>query len=233
MAKYRTVLLWTALLAAGVALTAWGYPRAVPFFPDHWVVSRGEAEGIALERLRDLGDLPERPYVVTRMDDDFALERRLLLALRHGSADELKASEAAEQVLFWEVTVYAPAARPGDWTHQARIAFDGEVLALRRGFQDDAPGGEIGDDDALAQANAFLAEQGLDLGALEEPELRRVDRDKRTDRVFRYRWRERVLDDAVRYGVAVTFAGDRLAGFAPWRDDPGQEELFAWCSRRP
>jgi len=227
MLKYRTLLLWTAALAAGVALTVWGYPLAVPFFPSHWTVSRGDAQMIALARLGDLGELPERPYVVARMDDDFSLERRLLLALRHGSPEELAESQAARQVLFWEVTVYGPGARPGDWTHQARIAFDGEVLSLRRGFQDDEPGGEIDDEEARRQADAFLTEQGFDLAALEAPEVRRVDRDKRTDLVFRYRWAERVLDEGIRYGVAVNFAGDRLAGFAPWRDDPGQDELFA------
>ncbi|MCA9209783.1 MAG: hypothetical protein KDA55_15580, partial [Planctomycetales bacterium] len=227
MPKYRNLQFWTATLAAGVALTVWGYPLAVPFFPSQWTVSRGDAQAIALERLGDLGELPENPYVVARMDDDFSLERRLLLALRHANPERLAESQAARQVLFWEVTVYAPASRPADWTHQARIAFDGEVLSLRRGFQDDESGGEIGEAEARRQSDAFLVEQGFDLAALEEPEVRRVDRDKRTDLVFRYRWAERVLDEGIRYGVAVTFAGDRLAGYSPWRDDPGQDELFA------
>jgi len=227
MSKNRTVLLWASALAVGVLATVWGYPRAVPFFPAEWTVSRGDAEKIALERLRDLGDLPERPYVVTRMDDEFSLERRLLLALRTGEREGLRQSRAARQVLFWEVTVYPPATRPGDWSHQARIAFDGEVLSLRRGFSEEEPGEALEEAEARRRSDELLVEQGYDLAELGEPEVRRVDRDKRTDLVLRYRWSERVLDEGVRYGVAVTFAGDRLAGFAPWREDSGQDELFA------
>ncbi len=227
MRNARSILLWFAVLAVGALATLWAYPRAVPFFPRDWKIDRGAAEAIALERLRDLAELPADPYVVVRMDDEFTVERRLQLALRGGDADRLRATEVARQTLYWEVTVYPPATGPGDWTHQARIAFDGHVLALRRGFPKTAAAAGIEEAEARRRADGFLREQGFDLAAYDAPELRRADLDRRTDLVFRYRSHERAFGDDVRYGVAVTFAGDQLAGFAPWREDPAETELAA------
>jgi len=227
MRHARSILLWLALLAAGVAATFWAYPRAVPFFPREWKIDRAAAEAIALERLRDLAELPADPYVVVRMDDEFAVERRLQQALRGGDADRLRATAIARQTLYWEVTVYPPATSPADWTHQARIAFDGQVLALRRGFPKTAAAASIEEGEARRRADEFLREQGFDLGRYEAPETRRADLDRRTDLVFRYRSLERAFGDEVRYGVAVSFAGDQLAGFAPWREDPAEAEATA------
>ena len=227
MRNARSILLWLAVLAVGALATVWAYPRAVPFFPRDWTIDRAAAEGIALERLRDLAELPADPYVVVRMDDEFAVERRLQLALRGGDADRLRATEVARQTLYWEVTVYPPATSPADWTHQARIAFDGHVLALRRGFPKTAAAGAIDEAEARRRADEFLRGQGFDLAAYDAPETRRADLDRRTDLVFRYRSRERAFGEQVRYGVAVTFAGDQLAGFAPWREDPAETEMTA------
>lgn len=227
MRHARSILLWLALLAAGVAATFWAYPRAVPFFPREWKIDRAAAEAIALERLRDLAELPADPYVVVRMDDEFAVERRLQQALRGGDADRLRATAIARQTLYWEVTVYPPATSPADWTHQARIAFDGQVLALRRGFPKTAAAASIEEGEARRRADEFLREQGFDLARYEAPETRRADLDRRTDLVFRYRSLERAFGDEVRYGVAVSFAGDQLAGFAPWREDPDEAEATA------
>jgi len=227
MRNARSIFLWLAVLAAGAFAAVWAYPRAVPFFPRDWKIDRDAAEAIALERLRDLAELPADPYVVVRMDDEFAVERRLQLALRGGDADRLRGTEIARRTLFWEVTVYPPASPPGDWTLQARIAFDGEVLALRRGFPKTAAADGIEEAEARRRADEFLREQGFDLAAYDAPETRRVDLDRRTDLVFRYRSHERAFGDEVRYGVAVTFAGDQLAGFAPWREDPAEQEMTA------
>ncbi len=227
MRLIRGPLLWLAGLGVAVAITAWAYPRAVPFFPEGWKVAREDAEAIALERLRDLGELPAAPYVVVRMDEEFFFERRMLEALRHTSREQLRGTDVAHHVLYWEVTVYPQGAPPGEWTHQARIAFDGDVLLLRRGFPKTEPGDPIAEEDARQRAGEFLAEQGFDLGRYEAPELRRVDLDRRTDLVLRFRAKERALGEEIRYGVAVTFAGDQLAGYAPWREDPGEKELLA------
>ncbi|MBZ0089308.1 MAG: SpoIIE family protein phosphatase, partial [Thermoanaerobaculia bacterium] len=97
----------------------------------------------------------------------------------------------------------------------------------RRGFPKTAAAASIEEGEARSRADAFLREQGFDLARYEAPETRRADLDRRTDLVFRYRSLERAFGDAVRYGVAVTFAGDQLAGFAQWREDPAEAEATA------
>ncbi len=101
------------------------------------------------------------------------------------------------------------------------------MLALRRGFPKTAAAAAIEEGEARRCADEFLREQGFDLARYEAPEMRRVDFDRRTDLVFRYRSLERAFGDEVRYGVAVTFAGDQLGGFAPWREDPAEAETTA------
>ena len=68
--SWRKSVAWLLAGAAAALLLAWAFPRAYPFFPGDWTVARGEATAIALERLRDLGELPDDPFVVTRLDDD-------------------------------------------------------------------------------------------------------------------------------------------------------------------
>jgi hypothetical protein len=161
------------------------------------------------------------------MDDEYAAERRLQLAMDETNLESLRGSEIARRALYWEVTVYPPATHPGDWSHQARIAFDGTVLQLRRGFPKTDAGAAVEEATARARADAFLAEQGFVLDRYEAPELRRVDLDRRTDTTLRYRSKERVLPEEVRYGVAVSFAGEQLAGFSTWREDPEEQGILA------
>ena len=71
---YRKTLTWLAVLVTGALVSAWAFPRAFPFFPADWQVSRVEAEKIALEELRLLGTLPEDPYVVAQMDNNAGVE---------------------------------------------------------------------------------------------------------------------------------------------------------------
>ena len=80
MRNARSLFLWLLAGVAGLVLLVWAYPRAFPFLPGPWSVSRDEAVAIALERLRDLGEPVKDPYVVARLDQDLLLERRLQLA---------------------------------------------------------------------------------------------------------------------------------------------------------
>lgn len=68
--SYRKTLTWLAVLVTSAVVCAWAFPRAFPFFPADWQVSRVEAQKIALEELRLLGAMPENPYVVAQMDND-------------------------------------------------------------------------------------------------------------------------------------------------------------------
>ncbi len=222
---YRSTLAWLALLLAGALAVVWAFPRVFPLAPPDWTISRQEARGIALERLRSLGELPADPYVVTRMDDNARLEYRLLQALAVGEQKPVFASELPQRVIVWQVTVYPPGANPNDWSHQADVAFDGRLLSLRRGFQETAAGEMLADDDALRRAREFLADEGFDLGRFEEPTVRRQDREKRTDLFVRFAERARALGERVGYGLEVRFAGDELGGFGFFLDDPEDEAI--------
>ncbi len=218
---------WLAVLVAGAALCLWAFPRAFPFFPDDWRIDREAAREIALERLGSLGELPQDPFVVARMDDDAALEYRLLQALQSADAASARTSDLRHRVLAWEITVYPPGASPRDWTHQARLAFDGQVLSLRRGFKAEAAGQAISEEEALRRADRLLDEQGIERAHLEPPTVRRKDLEKRTDLVVRYSDRVKPLGDRLRTGIDVHFAGDELAGFSLFNEDPNAEQVTA------
>jgi hypothetical protein len=221
----RSALLWIAVLIGGAAAVARLYPHVFPLAPQSWTIAREEARAIALERLRDLGDVPADAYVVVRMADDARLEYRLLERLRAGGASALLASELPRRVLAWQVTVYPPGARPRDWTLQADLGLDGRVLSLRRGFSASAPGGTLDDAGAVARAERFLQDQGFDLRRFEAPQVRRKDLEKRTDLYVRFGERGHALGERLRYGLEVDFAGDQLGGFAFFLDDPDEEEI--------
>ena len=220
MRNARSILLWLAVLAVGALATLWAFPRAYPFYPRDWSTSRAQATSIALERLRDLGELPDDPFVVTRLDDDPLVDRRLFLALAERPRAEVLASWPARQTLVWEVTVYRPAARPDDWSYRAKVGGDGTVLEMRLRLPREQAGAAIDQAAARTRAEEFLRAQGFDVGALEEPELRSEQLAARTDLMLRYPMRERAAGPRVSYGVEVVFAGDRLAGFGSWLDDP-------------
>ncbi len=226
--KYRSALVWLAVLVVGAFTCYWAFPRAFPFFPDDWRVDRDGARAIALAKLGELAPLPQDPFVVVRMDDDAALEYRLLQALRNGGAEAVRRSDLRQRVLVWEVTVYPPGASPRDWTHQARIGFGGEVLSLRRGFKaEEAAGASLDDEKALVRARELLGEQRIDPASYEAPTVRRKDLEKRTDLVVRFPDRSRPAGDRLRSGLEVYFAGQELAGYARFAEDPNQEEVMA------
>ena len=226
MNKGRYLILWVAAGAIGVALLGGLYPRAFPFLPRHWSISHDEAVAIGLERLHDLGEPVRDPYVVAVLDSDPFLERRLQTV---PGGPEAASPELRKRVLSWGVMVYKRGALRDDWSYMARISLAGDLLALRLRLGDQERAGPITPQAARDQADAFLLAQGIDLARYGEPELRSQQLAARTDLTLRYRDRGAVSDDGKRagiaYGVEVVFAGDRLAGFGPWKDDPREREL--------
>src|SRR4051812_1655056 len=103
MKNARSLALWLLAGVAGLILLVWAYPRAFPFLPGHWTTTRQEATDVALERFRDLGEPVKDPYVVTRLQQDYFLERRLQLALDRGLEKSVWASDLPRRVVYWEV----------------------------------------------------------------------------------------------------------------------------------
>ncbi|MCP4660778.1 MAG: PP2C family protein-serine/threonine phosphatase [bacterium] len=224
MRQPRETLLWSAVGLIGAGLLAWGFPRALPLVPGEWEVSRSEAEAIALERLRDLGEPFENPYIVVGFRSDLQLERRLQIMAAGIDRERLRASELAAAQLVWDVEVYAPGAAPGQWGYRAQVSRTGEVLMLRKRSPGD-PEGELIDEETLRnEATRYLASQGFEPARFAaEPELRRDVWG--LDAVLRYRSNEQVLGADYPYGVEVTFDAGEVTGFQPWYEDPHREEL--------
>ncbi|HYH44321.1 MAG TPA: hypothetical protein VEG34_01450, partial [Thermoanaerobaculia bacterium] len=226
MRTSRDLLLWTLAGLAGVLLLAWAYPLAFPFLSANRSVNRDEAAAIALERLTDLGAPVPNPYVVTVVNRDFFLERRLHLALDSGgSMEELQASGLPKRIANWQVFVYPKTGQREEWVYEASVSSSGEVLSLRHQLDPQAPGKTISPQQARERAGAFLAEQGFDLSRFAEPNLRTRELAARTDTEVRYPDRTPAPGGKGAHGMAVLFSGDRLSGFVPWYDDPAEREL--------
>ncbi|HEX4955151.1 MAG TPA: PP2C family protein-serine/threonine phosphatase [Thermoanaerobaculia bacterium] len=220
--KTKHLLAWLLLGAAGLVALLWAHRRAYPTVPhEGWTINRGEAIEIALEKLRDLGEPLADPYVEATLSKDVHLERRLRLAGSPVSAQP-GGSRIIEASFAWEVKLFAPGARPNQWTYRAEVSPEGHVttLSLQVPREQELP--EI--DPALArqQADELLRAQGFDLARFDEPQLR-SSQATRTDRTLRYRERGSLLGEGLGYGVEVTFAGDRLTGYNVWFDDPDAE----------
>ncbi|HYX25512.1 MAG TPA: hypothetical protein VFC23_15280, partial [Thermoanaerobaculia bacterium] len=193
MRSPRSLALWLVAGVAGLVLLVWAYPRAFPFLPRDWSISRSEAVGIALERLRDLGEPVQDPYVVARLRQGVLLERRLQLALDHGRARSVRDSELPGHLVPWEVHVYPPGAQRYDWTYEAVISPAGKVLGLRLRLEPEAKGAPIQPQEARARADAFLTREGVDLSHYDPPEIRSQQLAARTDLTLRYRDRRNPL----------------------------------------
>ncbi|HYN23112.1 MAG TPA: SpoIIE family protein phosphatase, partial [Thermoanaerobaculia bacterium] len=225
MRTSRNLLLWTLAGLAGVALFAWAYSRAFPLLSRDWSVNRDEAAAIALERLTDLGEPVKDAYVVTTFSRNSQLERRLHLALNAGETlERLQATGLPKRVAHWEVTVYPPKHLRDEWVYNAAVSPSGEVLALELRLDPEAKGKPIATRDARNRADAFLVQQGFDLSRYGEPGFRSRQYANRTDLTVRYPDRNAPPGGGA-HGVAVHFAGDRLAGFMPWFDDPQERDL--------
>ncbi len=225
MKNARPLALWLFAGIAGAALLVWAYPRAFPFLPQRWSMSREEATSLALERFRDLGEPVKDPYVVTRMQQDYVMERRLQLARDRGQAASLAASDLPRQVLYWEVLAYPRGAQIGEPEYIGYISLSGEVFGLRLRLDPKVKAAAISQPEAMARANAFLARQGIDRAGYGEPEIRSEQLAGRTDLTVRYPDRRNPLPAGSSHGIYVRFAGDRLVGFGPWLDDPGEKQL--------
>lgn len=226
MRNARSLALWLLAGIAGLLLLVWAYPRAFPFLPRPWSLSRSEAVAIALERFRDLGEPVKDPYVVAVLDRDFQLERQLQLASARRGEKGLWSSGLPRQVTGWRVAVYPRGAQRGDWTYVATIALSGEVLSVQRRFDPRDKGAAISPEAARVRADAFLAQQGIDLSNYDAPEIRSQQLAGRTDLAVRYPDRRNPLPAGSLHGVQVFFAGDQLAGFGRWLDDPKEKDVL-------
>ena len=220
MKSSRWILGWVALGVAAAFALAWVFPRAHPLYPRDWQVSKLEAETIAVERLRDVGQLPANPYVVTVRDAGPVVEHGLQEALRSRPEQEVLDSRLAREVIAWEVMVWARDARASDWSHRARVSARGELIELRRRVPPEEDGGVVDPAQARQQADSFLREQGFVLADFDEPELRTQELQDRTDTTLRYRDREGLLGEERPYGLDVSFAGEQLTGFNSFFDEP-------------
>lgn len=227
MRNARSLALWLLAGIAGLVLLAWAYPRAFPFLPGDWSISRSEAVDIALERLRDLGEPVKDPYVVAQFNLDPRLERRLQVAVDQGRAGSVRDSGLPGRLVAWEVYVYPPGAQRFDWTYRARISLAGKILGLGLRLEPEAKGAAIQPQEARARADAFLTKQGVDLSHYDPPEIRSQQLAARTDLTLRYRDRRNPLAAGSSHGVQVLFGGDRLTGFGDWLDDPREKDLNA------
>jgi hypothetical protein len=219
--RRRRDLFWVATGLLAVVAVVWGFPRAYPLFPTDWTVSREDAVDIALERIRDLGELPARPYVVSRLDSKPVLEPMLQAA--DASRDELRKSAPGRELLVWEVVVYKRDSPSNEWEYRVRVRGDGEVSELRRRVPPDEARADITDDEAARRSDVFLSKQGFDLAAFHPSEVRQRQLQARTDRVLRYRDRQSILGADFDYGIEALFAGNEIKGFARYFDDPGWE----------
>ncbi|MCP4204353.1 MAG: PP2C family protein-serine/threonine phosphatase [bacterium] len=219
--RRRRDLIWVATGLLAALAVMWSFPRAYPLFPTDWTVSKEEAVDIALERIRDLGELPSRPYVLARLNSTPVLEPMLQAA--EASRDEIRQSAPGRELLIWEVVVYRRDSPSNEWEYRVRVRGDAEVSELRRRVPPDEARPDITDAEAARRADAFLGKQGFDLADFDPSQIRQRQLQARTDRVLRYRDRESVLGEDFDYGLEVLFAGNELTGFARYFDDPGRE----------
>ncbi|MEM7052266.1 MAG: PP2C family protein-serine/threonine phosphatase [Acidobacteriota bacterium] len=227
MSRRQSVVLWLLLGILAILSLAWLFPRLFPLFPQDWSVSVNEAEDIALDRLRALGELPDDPYVTTVMDNEPLRELRLAELLDERSADELTRSRLGRDLIGWTVMVWERGKTVSEWTYRARVSAAGEVTELRLRVPADEAGADTTAEAARSRADRFLAQQGIDVDAFDEPEVRSRQLENRTDLTFRYRDRAALLGDDSPYGVEVRFAGERLAGFSLFFDDARSEAYQA------
>lgn len=213
------LLFWGGILLVAAVAFRLLVPAVFPLLPDDWSVSRAEARARALELLRELGSWPADSLIVVRMEDDFAIERRLLET--YGAEAPARAPRGLKQrIRYWEVSVYPPKANAGEWSHRAAIALDGTILALRRSFDPNEGSGTLSSEEALQRAQAFLAETGVPLEGYEAPEIRRTELANRGDVEFRFGSKESAVPAQNSFGIVVRFAGQELAGIESWIEDP-------------
>lgn len=227
MREFHRSLLWLAAGLAGALAIVWLYPRVFSLVDLSMHIDRATAEAIALERLRDFGTPVEKAYVIVTVASNGILERRLQHLAASNGQPAVAGSRLAEAAVGWRISVYEPAARSNRWTYRAEIGLDGQVLSLVHRVPEDE-GGEAPDDATVRRrAEALIGQLGLErTDFTAEPILRRSQTGDRLDVSVRYRFRD-PLAGAVPHGVEVIFAGDMLAGFRRFTDEPELDALAA------
>jgi Stage II sporulation protein E (SpoIIE) len=225
MRNPRSLALWLIAGTAGVILLAWAFPRAFPLFPHPWTVSGTQAADIALERFRDLGEPIREPYVTVRLVNDFPTERRLQGVVRRRGVASLR-DAGLQPVTYWQVVAYPPGAQQNEGRYMAQVSLAGKLLSLSLRLDPEAAGAPLATAAARTRADAFLAQEKVDLSHYGEPEIRSQQLARRTDLTVRYPDRRNPLAAGSTHGIEVFFAGDRLAGFDLWLDDPGEKALL-------
>ncbi len=224
--RARTLLLWLLLGTAGALLLVWGHGRVFRYLPDPWTLSKKEAETIALERFRELGQPVENAYVVTKLDEEELIEARLVEARLDRA--RIAQSPLVDQTLYWHVRVYPPGARPQEYAYRAEISTDGDLMALRRRLPPEAAAaGRIDAVSARRRADEFLLAQGYALDRFAPSEVRTQELQARADTTVRYPYGEQLLGHGIAYGMQVLFAGDELMGFEFYFDDPNRAQVEA------
>ena len=88
---------------------------------------------VALERLLDLGDPIDRPYVTVTLISDQELELRLISSGGPEVEEAFADSRLSWGLHYWLVRLYERGAANQEWSYEARVALDGTVTGLRRG----------------------------------------------------------------------------------------------------
>ena len=157
---------------AGGRLAVWAFPRAFPFLPRALEGHQQEAVAIALERLRDLGEPVEDPYVVARLGSATCSSAGCSSPCRRRrprAAATEHARPGAQRLAGLRLPARGaargldlPGARP-----PRRRAARAAPAPRSRGA-----GPPIRQQEARQRADAFLTEQGIDLSRYGEPEVR-------------------------------------------------------------
>lgn len=223
--RARHLLAWIAAGVLGAFALAWAYPRVFPFAPHDWTIDQKQAIALALEKLRDLGDPVPDAYVTCALGGQTTTEFRLQREAERLGVEKVRSTPVARGMATYTVTVYPPQAGAGEWRYRAEVTPDGQFVALRLRLRPDDPGTAIEATKARAAADKFLTDEGFDLAQFREPQARSEQLLKRTDTHLRYRYHEQAFGESVPYGIEVTFAGERLAGYERYLDDP-EERAF-------
>jgi hypothetical protein len=225
--KPANLLAWLAVGVAAVFFLLWALPRAAPFEPGAWTVSRDDAEAIAVELAQDLGELPDSTFVVVNRNTSFLLQYRLAELVESGAPVEaVRGSRLFTRLTHWLVTIYDSTATGGTWAYRAMISPTGRLLRLERSIDEDEAADPLESGAARERAERFLREAGLDVEGV-EPEILLTDLENRTDTTLRYYDDEGLLGESITYGTEVKFAGDQLLGFNGFFEDPGEDALLA------
>lgn len=224
--RNANIVAWLAIGVATAALLPPLFRHTFPLLAREWEVSHDEAETIALERARDLGAVPDRPYLVTHLDGDSIVDQRLQ-ALPPETRRAVLGNRVGQDALAWEVEIYdldGPADAPA---YTVRVGPNALVTELLRHPPDERGAGRIETTSAIERARAALRREGVDITAYEAPEVTSQQRADRTDLTLRFRAGEQLLGAGIEHGLEVRFAGEEMLGFRPFVDDPERARLEA------